>query len=481
MLLYHTLLYLPAQLLGPAFQLLAAVVWTHWLSPSEYGVLALIIAAQELVFSLCLSWWSQYTTRYYAAHQEEGSTARFQPTENSVLLGSVLLQTLVASIALAFSDARLDLALVGATVLFTVTRSIATYLGERARASGRIAAYTLAQTSGPVIGCLIGFAVVLEGHASATAVLAGFAIAQTLTLPVLWRMLGLGAVLGLDRGILSIAIRYGAPLLGAGVISWASVNGLRVVVDVFNGAADVGLISVGWNLGQRAAVVAAMLVTAAAYPLAVRRAVTHSRGAALAQLAQAGALLLGVLAPIAVGLLIVNRTAVELLIGPEFQSITIAILPIAVLSGAIRNLRMHYADQTFLLCERSDIALMVCAIEAVLVVPLCIIGLLVKGLVGACLGCLAGHALAAVIIFILAVGRFRLPVPWAHFGRIALATLCMAGLLEGLPWAATRLGLIAEVAAGGLAYAVVIALLYRRELRALLAAWIARSAAPAAP
>jgi O-antigen/teichoic acid export membrane protein len=478
MLIYHTLLYLPAQLLGPAFQLLAAVVWTHWLSPAEYGVLALVIAAQELVFSICLAWWSQYTTRYYVAHQEEGSTARFQPTENTVLLGSVVLQTLVASIALAVSDAALDLGLVGATVLFTVTRSITSYLAERARASGRIGAYTLAQTSGPVIGCLIGFAAILAGHASATAVLMGFSVAQTLTLPILWRLLGLGTALGLDRGILSIAIRYGAPLLGAGVISWVSVNGLRVVVDVYRSAADVGLVSVGWNLGQRAAIVAAMLVTAAAYPLAVRRAVTHSRVAALAQLAQAGALLLGVLAPITVGMLIINRTAVQLLIGPEFQSLTVIILPIAVLSGSIRNLRMHYADQTFLLCERSDITLISCGIEAVLVIPLCIIGLLTHGLVGACLGCLAGHVLAAAINFCLAVGRFRLPVPWAHFGRIAI--LGMAALLEGIPWPPTRLGLLAEVATGGLAYAAMITLFYWRELRSLQAAWLARSTAPAA-
>ena len=44
MLIYQTLLYLPAQLLGPAVQFLAAVAWTHWLSPSEYGVVALVIA-----------------------------------------------------------------------------------------------------------------------------------------------------------------------------------------------------------------------------------------------------------------------------------------------------------------------------------------------------------------------------------------------------------------------------------------------------
>src|SRR5260370_239321 len=168
---------------------------------------------------------------------------------------------------------------------------------------------------GPVLGSLIGFLAILQGHANAAAVLAGFALAQSLALPVLWRSLGLGRAIRLDAGILSIAIRYGTPLLGAGVITWLSVNGLRIVVDKFEGAAAVGLVSVGWNLGQRAAITAAMLVTAAAYPLAVRRAVTHSREAGLLQLAQSGALLVGVLVPVTIGLLMVNRTAVDLLIG----------------------------------------------------------------------------------------------------------------------------------------------------------------------
>jgi O-antigen/teichoic acid export membrane protein len=481
MLIYQTLLYLPAQLLGPAFQLLAAVAWTHFLSPSEYGVLALVIVSQELIFYLCLYWWSQYATRYYAAHQQDQTTGRYQPTENAVLIGNVALQTVAASLALALTDAAWDGALMGATIAFIVTRSLNAHLAERARACGNIGAYTVAQTMGPVLGCLIGFAAIIEGEASAAAVLAGFALAQTLALPLLWRMLGLGTAAWLDRGILGVALRFGSPLLGAAVVAWLSVNGLRVIVDKLEGAAAVGLVSVGWSLGQRAASVAAMLVTAAAYPLAVSRAVTHSRAAALAQLSQSGALLLGIIAPVTAGLLIVNQTAVELLIGSEFQSVTLAVLPIAVLSGAVRNLRLHYADQTFLLCERTGVALLVCAVEALLTVPLCVLGLVKWGLVGACMGCLIAHTLAALLSIVIAVRGFLLPIPYVHVGKIALATLLMAVLLAAAPWPPTRLGLSLEVLAGGLAYLVAVALLYRRGLRALVAALRPVRAEPAGP
>ena len=44
MLLKQTLLYLPAQIVGPAFQFMAVIVWTYWLTPEAYGVVALLLA-----------------------------------------------------------------------------------------------------------------------------------------------------------------------------------------------------------------------------------------------------------------------------------------------------------------------------------------------------------------------------------------------------------------------------------------------------
>ena len=54
MLLRQTLLYLPAQVLGPIFQLISAFAWTHFLAPGEMGVFALVSAAQELAFAAAL-------------------------------------------------------------------------------------------------------------------------------------------------------------------------------------------------------------------------------------------------------------------------------------------------------------------------------------------------------------------------------------------------------------------------------------------
>ncbi|MBV8663029.1 MAG: lipopolysaccharide biosynthesis protein, partial [Hyphomicrobiales bacterium] len=63
-LLRNTLLYLPAQLLGPALQFAATVIWTHLFDPAVFGCVTFVVAVQELTGGLGLGWWSVYMLRF---------------------------------------------------------------------------------------------------------------------------------------------------------------------------------------------------------------------------------------------------------------------------------------------------------------------------------------------------------------------------------------------------------------------------------
>src|SRR5207237_5626513 len=96
MLLRHTLLYLPAQIVGPLFQLIAVIVWTHVVDEHTLGVITLVTATHELLQIAFLTWWSQYALRYFGRYQDRGEISRFHRTENAVLLVSLLLQSFAA-------------------------------------------------------------------------------------------------------------------------------------------------------------------------------------------------------------------------------------------------------------------------------------------------------------------------------------------------------------------------------------------------
>src|SRR5246127_3384869 len=95
MLLRNTLLYLPAQIVGPLAQLVPRIVWTHVVEETTLGVIPLVTATHELLQIAFLAWWSQYALRFLGRYHDRGEALRFYRTENAILLLSVVLQSII--------------------------------------------------------------------------------------------------------------------------------------------------------------------------------------------------------------------------------------------------------------------------------------------------------------------------------------------------------------------------------------------------
>jgi O-antigen/teichoic acid export membrane protein len=463
MLFRQTLLYLPAQLFGPLFQFVAAIVWTHQLDATTYGIVTYLIAAQDLIALVVLGGWSAYVLRF---REELGD--RFGPDLRRrdlmfVSIASVL--QLIAAIPILWSvNASVSLSLAALTALFLITRSALSHYAEVCRAETEIATFTIGQLASPVVGCSLSFVAVYYLGSDARWVLAALCLAQTLGLCIVLRRLGVrGLPIAPDRALLSSAFSYAGPLIAAGAALWIGGNGIRIVVEHMSGGVELGLMSVGWGLGQRIAVVAAMLVTAAAFPLAVKRLKLGDKIEAMRQVAINNLFILGLLAPMAVGTLFISTNLVNLLIAVPFRSVTIIIFPIATMTGAIRNLALHGACQTYLLVSRTDLTLKVDVADALLTMTGCAIGLYFGGVTGAALGCLVAAVVWLVLTFMIAVS-LGLPLMLGHVARILIATLVMGGALAIVPWPEGFVGLIGAILTGGLVYAVVLVILFA-ELR----------------
>ena len=375
MLFRHTLLYLPAQLIGPLFQLISVVVWTHVTSDSTLGVITLVTASHELLQTIFLAWWSQYALRFFGTFQSPEGSSRFYRTENAVMLTSVITQSVIAIFILwtvIAPDASPVLSL--AVIAYVVTRSFNLYIAERARVRHEIAVYSIQQITGPALGFLLGLLMIhILGEAPEWPI-AGYAIAQFAAIVAVLPMIGFGRAIGpLDRAILHDAVHYGIPLIVGGGLGWVSLNASRFIVSHMLGLGAAGLFAVGYGLGQRAALVAAMLVTASAFPIAVRQMEEGGSALAMRQLADNGALLAAILFPSVAGIFVLRTEIVHLLIAAPFQVATLAILPLSSLAGAIRNFRAHFGDQVFLLHKRTRLSIVINGIEAAVTVAASII------------------------------------------------------------------------------------------------------------
>lgn len=471
MLLRQTILYLPAQIIGPLAQMVATVVWTYWLEPDALGAYALVWAIQELAGLTFLAWWSAYILRYASGHGAEGDRKRLDGTEWAVQIAAALAQTGFAVAAVWFAlDIEPSVHFALAAVAFTLTRNIAVHFGDRARAHFEIAAYSIIQITGALLGFVVGLLAVAYVARTPEALLWAYAGAQALGLMLALPLMRVGLRLPrIDRTILAAAWRYGAPLLVASVLVWVGSHAIRFIVQADLGVEAVGYVTVGWWLGQRLTAFASMLVTSASFSIAVERIRAVGPKEALPQFATNGALLLAILAPSVAGVMVLSASLVEVLVAPEYVPLTTAILPLAVAAGAIRAFKNHGSDQCFLLFERTTLNIWSTVVEAVATVVCCIVGLKLGGMVGAAAGCLVAAALAEVFSFAVARRLFGYYLRLSDLAKIAVATAAMVLALELLPMPHTLVGLLTEVAAGALTYGAAMALMFPAEVKGFIA------------
>ncbi len=475
MLLRQTILYLPAQIVGPVFQFVSAVVWTYYLPPAEMGAFALIVAAQELVYLGTLFWFGLYTVRYFDGTGGADARQSYLDTELLLFLAATAATFAAALLLPWLTSVVLTPGMVAASAVYMASRALVTHLTDRARTEADTLAYTVLQSVWPVLGLVIGLVLVEILGPTASSVLWGYAAAQVLSLLIAFARLGVGrSPRAAQRDMVQAALKYGLPLTFGAVLVWVANNGVRFVLEWTEGAAAVGLVTVGWALGLRAAGFASMLVTAAAFPLAVKRAREGGMAEGQAQLERNGVLLLAALAPAAAGLFAVSEPLVRLVIAETYREITVEVLPLAIVSGALRNFRLHFGEQVFLLNEKPEVPLVNDVVDAALTVVGAGIGLWLGGLTGAVEGAAVGALVSLVGTLVVAWRWYRFALPLRDGVRI-LAAAAVMGLAVGLlPTVPTVASLALAMAAGTAVYGALLAAFYPAETR-LAAGWAARA------
>jgi O-antigen/teichoic acid export membrane protein len=462
MLLRQTLLYLPAQIVVPLSQLLAAVLWTYWLGPEAMGTYAIIWSLQEIIYLGALSWWSTYCLRYANGLLQDGKGVELDRTETAIQLYSALVQTAAALAAmLIFVPEELGLGAFLTILAFTLTRNLSTHFATRARAQLEVAPYSINLGLASVLGLAFGWAAVSWWEATPLSLLLAYAAAHAAglvaSLPFM-RVLPRKPVL--DPAILRQAVAFGGPLMVSSALSWAGNHSIRFIVEFGSGRAEVGLMTVGWWLGLRIATFVGLLIMGAAFNVAVERHRTGGAAAALQQLAVNTSLLLGILVPAVAGTWLVGDQLVALMVAETYREMTASILPIAVCAGAARVFRELAVDPVFLIFEKPRLPALNALIDAAGTVVLCSVGLSLGGVVGAAWGCLLAAAGGAAASAAMARGRLGYFVDWRDLGRISLATAGMSVPLFWLPAALSPLGLAAAVMAAVAIYAAILAAFY---------------------
>lgn len=475
MLFRQTLGYLPAQLLGPLAQLVSIIAWTHLANEHVIGVVTFVTVTQDLLAQVGLIWWTGYLFRFFRAQGQDQSKL-LASSFLVVGLGVVIQGVLAIANVLVFVDPTADAVLCAAIFAFVALRGINSYNLTLASIREQPLDYSVYALCGPLGGFLLGVTGLwLFGPSPLWPVL-GYAIGE-----------GAAVAYGLFRSrhetlsftgagapILAGFV-FGFPIALSSAFEWLVLNLPRYAVDSVMGIDAVGQYAVGFGLGQRATSLAAMAVTVAAYPLAIRRSEESGHGAGMAQVAENVALLVGVMAPSLVGLWLVSGPLVRMAIGETYWQSTLALMPWSLLAGGLTALTLHFLHHVILL-EKRTWTLVGAELATILITIACVLpALRAFGMVGAVIAIVAGRGLVGAPLLGWFMLRRGLVLPWRSLAYVAIATVAMAAVVLAIPEEDTwqRLGL--HIAAGATTYALFIAIFYRNWISERLRNTLARA------
>lgn len=474
MLIKQTLQYLPAQILGPLAQFAAILIWTHVASPETIGAVTLIVSAQELLNGLLLGWWSHFSMRFYGRFVSEKRLDDYGSTTLWVLAGIVvLLVPLTIANALLFIDKNFGVGFCTLLGAYAVLRTTNQYSATISATKTDVLTTSILTISGPVFGLFIGWFLLVRYGSSPFWPILGYAIGEglgrllaTLRTRVSQSETPLPKMQLPSKDIVKAAWLYGSPLLMGWGFTWCSLNLPRYFVGYFDGIAALGIFSVGYGLGQRAASILGSLVTAAGLPLIFKKLHGAGRDSAMEQLARNGALVIAALLPSLVGLWLVSSQLVKLAVPKAYWSSTITILPWSAFAGGSAAYVSNYLTHVFLLDGATRTALIADMADAVVVSLTALICTLMWGPIGTAVGIAIPKVIGAAALTLYLRLRRGLIFPTADTIRIAASVALMTVVVLLIPDAANWRSLIARISVGVVVYSAALAFMFRRELKA---------------
>lgn len=445
--------YLPANIISGLVGVASIWVFTHLLTPEQYGTYALAFSVFTLVHVGLFSWAEAAMARFWPAQSTPRDLADLYSTLYralglaSLALVPVCIALLVFEPLPAIMVWPVLLALVGIPLRSAL---IMAKEGFRARGDVRTAA---AIDIWFVIGVFgLGVAAIMLG-AGAAGPLIGFLVAPLLALPL---------VLSKDRAVmkngrfncdlLRRAIHYGYPIsmsLGMAVVLNSTD---RFMLAWFMDEAAVGAYHASYSLANRTLDILFVWLGMAGVPAMVMALEKDGHSALRAAAFQHGQTVILIALPAAVGVALVARPLADVLIGPELRQASASVTPLIAASGFLSGLLFYYFNQAFVLGKRTDRLLAVMAVPAVANIAFNVVLIPRLGIYGAALATLLSFAVAIIASVVGARGVIAMPLQTRALLSCGVCCVPMAAIVYVLPDWGGLLELITKSAAGAATY-----------------------------
>jgi O-antigen/teichoic acid export membrane protein len=424
MLVGQTAINFAANVVSAAFGLINVILFTRLFAPNEFGTYVLGAGFATIVGALTTNWLRLPIMREQA--RGDGTDIR----------GIIIPGLMLSSLLTPFAYGGALLAGIGsgpalAAAALALTGGLFELGQDLLRA--RLQAFTVMKATmlRAVLISLFGIVAASLGRGGVLLLLSS-ALAYLVAALAFTRYTWAGAVVRFDRGRLIGLFKAGIPFtVSTTLLALSSVID-RFIIAHLIGQGAAGQYSAGADLVRQALIIPAMSAAAAFFPLTVQIYANQGSAAARSHLEACFEFLLAIVLPASVGFAIVSAHIADVVLGPDFRSTAIAIMPVVSVAVIFQIMTLQYLHMSFLLSERNVFYLW--STGSVLIVNTIVSYGLIRhfGAIGAAWGRLAAEIFGFVGALLLSQWAFPMPVPVVRLIRVLIATMVMAIVVRSL-------------------------------------------------
>ncbi|MCK0769386.1 oligosaccharide flippase family protein [Chromohalobacter canadensis] len=452
MLIRYTAYYGLARGVPGLLNFLAIAIYTRLLSPSDYGIYALVVVWVGLVNVVCFQWIRLSLLRFFPANLDDP-------------------RRLLSTLLLAYTSVALTTGVVGVGVLLAVNDT---------------AVRSLVLIAVPLVWVQAGFELSLELMRSQLnplryGLMAGVKAVIALGLGVLlitWGFGAFGPLLAMLVGMLAAVVAlgaslwrgarpslallpdlkpllsYGLPLTATFALGFVVSSSDRFLLAALLNNEAVGIYTAGYDLVAHVIDLLLMTVNLAGYPLVVRALEQRGREAAREQLDRNGGLLLLIGIPVTLGFIVLAPQIVALMLGGAFHEGATQLVPWVALGVFMSCIRAFHFDLAFQLSEKTLYQVWINGGAALINVVLNLLLIPAFGLMGAAYATVIAYGVALALSVLLGRRLFAVSLVTRDNLKVLLCGAIMVACLWPLREASGTWALVEQVLLGAAVYTV---------------------------
>lgn len=422
MLFKNSSIYVLAKAIPGLMAFTALAVYTHLLTPQEYGIYTLIFSAALFLHSAIFNWLPVGMMRFWPG-------------------GTYSDKAFISTLGMLYLRLSIPVLIIALLAMLVFGK-----------------AYVLPILAGVLL--LAGFAVLMIGQQLQSAqMLPNRYAVMTISYSVLALSLGavlayfdfgpIGVVVGVASGMLVPAIiisarswalfdrslytpeltqkllMYGMPLAASFFLDEIANLSDRYMLAWLVDEAEAGKYAVGYDLAGNSIMMVMNAINLAAYPMIVKLLDQKGREAALEYFNTYVILLLGISIPAVMGLSLVGPGLVDLMIGEEYRESVILVLPWVASALFFMGLGAFYFHLPFQLGNKNFGIFRIAGITAVINLALNFLLIPRMGMHGAAISTLLSFMISSVLGYFWGRKVFPIPFPAREIAKIIIATIFM--------------------------------------------------------